>query len=274
MTALAAPLAETAEIAPGLMVLEHLSRNEVMDVYDVWDERRYCRCVVKALRPDCERSPRDRRRLRREGELLARFTHPHIVRAYETIVAPRLMVVLEALPGETLSHLLDRRSRRAAIVELAILGLQVGSATRYLHAEGWLHLDLKPSNVIIDGGIAKLLDLSLARPPGPNAAGIGTRPYLSPEQARGGELTAAADVWGLGSLLWEAACGDPPFADDADDEDGGRAAHPQLHTRAPSVRGRRRMPSALGELIDACLEPDPADRPPIDAVLAGLERFA
>jgi serine/threonine protein kinase len=271
MTALAAPLPEEVQIAPGLTVVEHLSRNQVMDVYDVWDERRYCRCVVKALRPDCERSPRDRRRLRREGELLARFTHPHILRAYETLAVPRLMVVLEALPGETLSHLLARRPRRAAIVELAILGLQVGSATRYLHAEGWLHLDLKPSNVIVDGGIAKLLDLSLARPPGRNAAGIGTHPYLSPEQARGGELTAAADVWGLGSLLWETACGDPPFPAD---EDAGRPADPQLHTRAPSVRSGRRMPSALAELIDACLEPDPGDRPPLDAVLAGLEKFA
>ena len=82
---------------------------------------------------------------------------------------------------------------------------------RYVHAAGWLHLDLKPSNVIIDAGFAKLIDFSLARAPGNHRAGIGTRPYLAPEQAAGGELGAAADVWGLGSLLFETATGATPF---------------------------------------------------------------
>jgi serine/threonine protein kinase len=200
---------------------------------------------------------------------LARFTHPHIVRAYETREMPRLMVLLETLSGETLSHLIDRRARRMPVGELAILGLQVGSAIRYLHAEGWLHLDLKPSNVIIDGGLAKLLDLSLAREPGPNRAGIGTRPYLSPERAQGGELTIAADVWGLGSLLFETACGQPPFQSDEETVD-----YPQLRSRAPSIRTARRMPAALGDLIDACLQLAPRDRPALDSVLGVLESLA
>jgi serine/threonine protein kinase len=151
--------------------------------------------------------------------------------------------------------------------ELAILGLQIGSAARYLHAAGWLHLDLKPSNVIVDGGLAKLIDLSLARPPGPSRAGVGTRPYLSPEQARGGELTVAADVWGLGGLLFETACGSPPF------ERSAASIYPQLHQRAPSVHAARRLPKALGDVIDACLEPEPGERPPVDLVLETLERF-
>jgi serine/threonine protein kinase len=267
-TVLAPPLGDGSPIAPDLTVLEHLSRNQVMDVYDVWDERRYCRCVAKALRPDCEDSQRDRERLRREGELLERFTHPHVVRAYETREVPRLIVVLEALSGETLSHLIDSRTQRMPASELALLGLQVGSATRYLHTEGWLHLDLKPSNVIIDAGFAKLIDLSLTRAPGPNRAGVGTRDYLSPEQARGGELTAAADVWGLGMLIFETACGDPPFPSSDDVE------YPQLHQRAPSIRALRRLPPAFGGLIDACLDPEPADRPSIDSCLDVLERFA
>jgi eukaryotic-like serine/threonine-protein kinase len=190
------------------------------------------------------------------------------VRAYETRNAPRLVVLLEALSGETLSHLITNRTRRMPTGELALLGLQVGSATRYVHAEGWLHLDLKPSNVVIDAGFAKLIDLSLARVPGRNRAGIGTRPYLAPEQARGGELGAAADVWGLGSLIFETACGEPPFASSDD------MAYPQLHRRAPSIRAARRLPPGFAQLIDACLDPEPAGRPSIDAVLEALERFA
>jgi serine/threonine protein kinase len=268
LTAPTPALSEGSALAPGLVVLEHLSRNQVMDVYDVWDEGRYCRCVAKLLRPDFERSQRERARLRREGELLQRFTHPHIVRAYETRETPATVVLLETLSGETLSHLIEHRTRRMAAAELAILGLQIGSATRYMHAEGWLHLDLKPSNVIIDMGSAKLLDLSLARAAGHHKAGIGTRPYLAPEQARGGELGPAADVWGLGALLFDTACARPPFAT------SDACPYPQLDQRAPSVRAERRLPPELAELIDACLESDPARRPSIDSILATLEKYA
>jgi serine/threonine protein kinase len=264
--ALEPPLNAGATLGGDLVVLEHLSRNEVMDVYDVWDAGRYCRCVAKALRPDCERSRRDRNRLAREGELLAHFTHPHLVRAYETRRRGRLVVVLETLPGETLSHLLAQRRTRLPGAEVAILGLHVGSATRYLHRQGWLHLDLKPSNVIVDAGLAKLIDLSLVRPPGPQRAGVGTRPYLSPEQARGGDLGPAADVWGLGALLFETACGEPPFVSTDGD------VYPQLRRRAPATRVLRRLAPELATLIDACLEPAPGDRPAIDACLDVLDR--
>jgi serine/threonine protein kinase len=262
------PLAEGSSLACGLTVLEHISRNEVMDVYDVWDESRYCRCVAKTLRPGFERYPRDLARLQREGDLLQRFTHPHLVRCYETRPGPPPIILLEALSGETLSHLIAHRQRRLSTRELAILGLQIGSATRYLHQAGWLHLDLKPSNVIIEDGLAKLLDLSLVRPPGMNRAGVGTRPYLAPEQARGGELTTAADIWGLGALLFETACGQPPF----DDCDG--CPYPQLRQRAPRVRARRRLPGPFADAIDACLHAEPVARPAIDSILETLERFA
>jgi serine/threonine protein kinase len=262
------PLAEGSLIASGLTVLEHLSRNQVMDVYDVWDEARYCQCVAKVLHPDLEDSPRECERLRREGELLQRFTHPHLVRAYEVREAPVALVLLETLSGETLSHLIGHRSRRTPVAEVAILGLQLGSATRYLHSEGWLHLDLKPSNVIIDGGFVKVIDLSLARPPGPVPAGVGTRPYLAPEQAGGGQAGPAADVWGLGATLFETLSGERPF------ESTEAVRYPQLTRRAPSVRAARRLPAELGALVDACLEPEPSERPALETVLETLERFA
>ena len=120
----------------GLTVLELLSHNEVMDVFDVWDQRRYCRCVAKLLRPDREDVARDRERLVREGRMLLGFAHPHIVRAYELRETPMLMLLLEALSGETLSHLIEARPRRIPVTELAILGLQTGSAVRYVHSAG------------------------------------------------------------------------------------------------------------------------------------------
>jgi serine/threonine protein kinase len=127
-----------------------------------------------------------------------------------------------------------------------------------LHAHNWLHLDLKPSNVISDGGHAKLIDLSLARRPGRVPRGIGTPQYLSPEQARGDRCGPAADVWGIGATLWTAATGARPY---------GRppAGEPfeQLHRRADRIGSHRRLPRTIAAAIDGCLEPDPAARPTV-----------
>src|SRR4051812_21646177 len=100
-------------LARGYEVLEHLSRGRHLDVFEVWSEERACRCVIKALRPDVRGDLAAERRLRNEGRLLARLTHPHVVRAYETIEGPHgVVVVLETLGGETLSHLIARRKTR------------------------------------------------------------------------------------------------------------------------------------------------------------------
>jgi serine/threonine protein kinase len=267
---IAPPVGPDEELAPGYTVIEHVSRNQALDVYDVWDARRYCRCVAKTLRPDrLAADDRALARLRIEGELLARFTHPHLVRAYQTLEEPQTIVILETLSGETLACHIEERGRRLPAAEVAMLGLHVGSAMRYMHGEGYVHLDLKPSNVVIDMGFAKVLDLSLARPPGRVRPGVGTRHYLAPEQARGGEVSAAADVWGVGVVLWEAAAGTPAF-----EEEPALGRYPQAVRRAAPVRSVRRLPAGLAATIDACLEPVPGDRPALDDVLAALEPFA
>ena len=263
-----APARAGREIAPGYEVLEHLHRSNVLDVYDAWSHERECRCVVKALRPDRRGDGAARRRLLAEGRLLERLCHPGIVRGYETLRAPHPLVVMETLSGETLAHLVERRRRPLAARELAFLGLQLIAAVGYLHRHGHLHLDLKPSNIVAEAGQAKLIDLSIARPPGRVRAGVGTWCYMAPEQARGGRVDPAADVWGLGVVLWEAACGDTPFGDES-------VEYPQLQSRAPELRTRRRrLPPALASVIDRCLEPNPAHRPGLAEVRAALVAVA
>jgi serine/threonine protein kinase len=272
--------------APGYRTIELLRRGRDLDVYDVWSEERACRCVIKALRPD--RLDRDgaRTRLLEEGRLLQRLTHPHIVRAYEVAEEPLPMVVMETLAGETLGHMIDREAELSA-VELAQLGLHLCSAIRYLHSHGILHLDLKPSNVIAECGRAKLIDLSVARPPGPAHAGIGTHYYLSPEQARGGELGPAADMWGIGVVLFEAATGEPAFDDpgapEADDDDlyygesGSESLdegdYPQLTATARRIDRFRPLPRELADLVAACMDPSPELRPGVDELMRRLERL-
>ncbi|MFB7213733.1 serine/threonine-protein kinase [Streptomyces sp. NPDC056255] len=281
----APPLMPGTSPAPEYEVLAHLARTGWLDVYDAWSQERACRCVVKVLRPDRRDEQRLRERLLREGHWLLAFTHPHLVRAYETFDSPEPVVVLETLTGETLSHLVGRLRCRLSARDLALLGVQLCSALHYLHGQGLLHLDLKPSNVVVDCGHAKVLDLSTARPPGIAPAGIGTFHCLSPEQARGGPLSAAADVWGVGITLYEVATGETPFdpgetrtgtdgtdrTDAAvDDPYDGPVRCPQLEQTAPLVGSRRRLPRDLAAAIDACLRPDPAARPTVPELAEAL----
>ncbi|MEU2421696.1 serine/threonine-protein kinase [Streptomyces sp. NPDC007851] len=255
------PLAPGTEPVPGYEVLAHITRTGWLDVHDAWSRERYCRCVLKVVRPDRRGERALGARLLREGRWLREFSHPHLVRGYDVFGSPEPLVVLETLTGESLSHLLHRLRRRPAAADVALLGVQLCSAAHYLHGRGLLHLDLKPANVVVDRGRATVFDLSVARGPGPAPAGLGTRHYRSPEQVRGGTLTAAADVWGIGVTLFETACGDVPF------DDGGAAAE----HRAPPLSSRRRLPRALAAAVDACLREDPAARPTVAALATALK---
>jgi eukaryotic-like serine/threonine-protein kinase len=238
----------------------------MVDVYEVWSQRRRCRCIVKLLQADRVGDERARNRLLAEGRLLERLTHPHIVRLYETFEQPEPALLLEVVGGATVGRLIKRAGGGLAPRELAMLGIHLCSALHYLHAEGLLHLDLKPSNVISDHGRAKLIDLGLARAPGQLPRGIGTRRYMSPEQARGGPVGESADVWGLGAVLYEAATGRRAFArlDDG---------YEQLNRRAAPVASDGKaaeLPQALANAIDSCLEPEPERRPAIEDLEQGL----
>lgn len=238
----------------GYVTIAHLHRSNRYDTYEVWSTERLCSCVAKRPRVDAPR--KTARELRTEGERLVSLCHPHIVRGYE-VLEEGPTVIMETLDGETLAHLIA--SQRLEADEVAWLGLQLASALEYLHRRELLHLDVKPGNVIATGGRAVLIDLSLARPPGRYARGLGTWCHLSPEQARGDELTAAADVWGLGTVLLEASTGRPAFPQEEPE-------FPQLVHAPPRADG------PLGDVIAACLAFAPEDRPTLtdvaDALLA------
>lgn len=270
--------ADAPELASGYETIALLSRGNDFEVYDAWSRERGARVILKTLRAELAGDRRKAALLLGEGELLVRLTHPHIVRGYETLDdGPRPVVVMETLGGQALSHMLEFDGLLDD-EEAALLGLQIGSAVRYLHSRDLLHLDLKPSNTIAEHGRAKLIDLGLAGPPGPvERAGVGTWCYMAPEQARGGRIGPEADVWGIGATLYESLCGWPPFDDPEREIDGlmdGALEYPQLQRPARPLGEVSPAGGPLGELVDACLRPDAGRRPALPAVLATLEEVA
>ena len=183
----------------GYELLELLSSGHACDTYDAWSEERGCRVIVRTGE------------VRREGRLLRRLTHPNIVRAYEV---HRDWIVLETLSGSTLDAL-GALERDDAIE----MGRQLCSAIGYLHGRGWLHLDLKPDNLIADGGRLKVIDFSIAQRPGRIEPGTGTRRWMAPEQEHGGRVSPATDVWGIGAVL-RAVGLDLEIAEDPDERPG------------------------------------------------------
>ncbi|MDQ3639005.1 MAG: serine/threonine protein kinase [Actinomycetota bacterium] len=288
------PLQAGEAVAPGYEIVEHLHQSNNFDVYDVFSEERACRCIAKIPRQDLIESVKVRRGLLREGRLLKKLTHPHIVRSYETLKEPQPTLILEMLTGETLSYIIDTNYRRMPISEVIQLGLHLCSAIHYLHGHGILHLDLKSSNIVSERGMAKILDLSIASKPGRGKKGAGTRQYMAPEQVRGAGVSPATDVWGIGAVLFEAATDVAPFNDkesepesytgsdeyleyESESESGSETDtdldpkdYEQLHRRADSVRVHRRVPAAFANAMDGCLNPDPSLRPTVDELSRDL----
>src|SRR5690606_26629994 len=151
-------------------------------------------------------------------------------------------LVLEHLEGPRLSTLI-RRYGPLPPEQLVPLAVQLASALHYMHAEGVVHLDVKPSNTIM-GAPPRLIDLSVARDfeelPGLRRA-VGTDSHMAPEQCLPRELGPvgpAADVFGLGVTLYRAATGERPFP--RGDAGGERAARwPQLEHDPAPLEGRR-----------------------------------
>jgi serine/threonine protein kinase len=257
----------TGDLPVGYRPLALLADGRRLETWDAWDEARGTRCVVKLLRADRRDDPRVRQAVLLEGHLATTLAHPHLVRGYDVLDDPPT-VVLETLRGATLSALVEHEP--LGLADAAELGCQLASVLGYLHRHDWLHLDLKPDNVVVDHGKAVLIDLSLAGRPGTGRPGAGTRGYLAPEQATGRGLSPATDVWGLGMTLVDALARTAPYGDEATWE--SRRRWPLVHRRMPTVPdGVDKLPEEVRELLTACVSLDPAARPSLGQVRSALE---
>ena len=259
-------------VAGRYRIESRLGRGGMADVHAAYDTVLDRRVAIKVLReaPDSELA---RARFVSEARILAGTSDPGLVTVLDAgISGDHPYLVMELLPGGTVADLVDRGSQ--PLDRVAEIGAQVASALVPVHAAGVVHRDIKPSNLLFDGqGRVRLADFGIARLVGDTvrvtATGttIGTATYLSPEQASGGEVGTAADVYALGLVLLELITGAPAF--------GGTPTEAALArlTQDPVVPAH--LPDPLGGLLGAMTSREPAARPTaaeVAAVLAPASR--
>jgi serine/threonine protein kinase len=265
---------EGEEIAPGRSVLRLLGGGLRYEAYLAWEERLHTPVVVKVVRPGLVEDEHTLEGLAAEVRMLERLDHPVLMRSFGADLAgPRPHVVLEHLEGPRLSSLL-RKYGPLPPEQLVPLGIQLGAAAHYLATEGVVHLDVKPSNIIM-GAPPQLIDLSVARTVEQCErlrSPVGTDAYMSPEQCRPGEgppLGPPADVWGIGVTLYRALTGERPFSKGNPDSSDPELRWPQLVEEPQELNPR--VPWPISIAIVSCLAPEPNDRPTPAELTAELE---
>jgi eukaryotic-like serine/threonine-protein kinase len=265
---------EGEELAPGRFVLKPIGGGNRYEVCLIWDEQLYALGVAKVLRPDQAEDEKALRDLGLEVDALAALAHPTLVRTFDAVLdGPRPHVLIEHLEGPSLRRLI-KRDGAIPIEQLLPLAAHVAGALQYMAQAGYVHLDVKPDNIVM-GLPPRLLDLSIARTleraartDGP----LGTDPYMAPEQCVPreealGPIGPATDVWGLGATLFHAVSGEKPFQRGVGND--GAARFPQLVEDPKELPSR--TPSELEALILEMLDRDPAGRPTCAEVVERLQ---
>lgn len=292
---------ETNALQPGMsvgryVVIGELGRGAMGVVLRAFDPKLHREVALKVVRVI---SGESEARLVREARAMARLNHPNVVAVYDVIARDEgsseqpthdVVLAMEYVQGVTLGDWLEGATRTP--VEIIDVFLQAGEGLAAAHAEGLMHRDFKPANVLVgQDGRTRVTDFGLARAPvqdtsTPTAprslfapdvgedtavtrAGIvvGTPRYMAPEQHRGDALTPALDQYGFCVALWDALAGKPPFAAQTGaDLVAAKLAGP------PSWPGPATIPKPIVDALRRGLSPDPADRfgslPPL------LERLA
>lgn len=265
------PYAAGDRIAGDLTILGHLAAGRIGHVYQVWSASEWCALTCKILDPEKRDSAHDRDALDREAEALRAVSHPNVVRFFgggEHDGLPFLL--LEYLSGPSLFDLIESTEGRRLSPDDAVRAtIHLAAALYHVHRHGFLHLDLKPANLLLRDEVPVLIDLDTARAmdaPVPEEP-QGTPPYMAPEQIECGELSPATDVYGLGAVLYELLTGRWPFEDaylDRESRSGLARRYPQITRNAPPPPGHFEpaLADGLNEVVLRCLEPDPRQRYP------------
>jgi serine/threonine protein kinase len=233
-------------------------------VFKSWDAPLNRFVAIKMLLPHLAVSGAARQRFAREGQAAAAVIDDHVTPIYSVADWQGVpYLVTQYCGGETLQNRIADRGA-LNIKEVLRIGMQTAKGLAAAHAQGLVHRDVKPSNILLDGPVerAMLTDFGLARAADDASitrTGVisGTPQYMSPEQARGGNVDARSDLFSLGSLLYAMCTGHPPFR--------AETSYGVIHRIAnDSPRPVRELnpevPAWLCDVIEKLHAKDPAER--------------
>lgn len=222
--------------------------------------------AIKFLREELVDTPGFLTRFRAEARHTAALAHPGIAAVYDYGEETKddgacvAYLVMELVDGRPLSEILHERGALPVDMALSVLS-QTADALHAAHARGVVHRDVKPGNLLVlDDGKVKVTDFGVARAIDSTAITqigqvVGTARYLSPEQASGGAVTPASDLYSLGVIGYEMLAGHPPFAAD------NPAALAMAHAHQPPPPLPAHVPEPVRASIERALSKDPAQRP-------------
>lgn len=252
-------------------ILTALGAGGMGEVYRARDTRLRREVAIKILRSGFHTSKTGRERLLQEARAVSALNHPNIVTLHDICSENGAeFLVMELVRGKTLDQLIGTRGLR--LNETLRYAIPIADALALAHAAGILHLDLKPSNIMItDDGVPKVLDFGIARlaqpktiaeqdatltqqPPQFNRHTVaGTAAYMSPEQAEGKELDARSDIFSFGAVLYEMVTGRRAFAGDSTVSTLSAVLQ---NDPEPPTRSAPQLPTQLERIIQRCLRKD------------------
>jgi eukaryotic-like serine/threonine-protein kinase len=275
----AQPVLPGEERVGDYLLLEEIARGGMGIVYKAQHLGLKRLVALKMILSGSLATPAERARFRREAELAANLDHPNIVPIYEVRDQDGMLFFsMKLIDGGNLAQHLPTYARNPR--GTARLVVTLAQALHYAHGKGFIHCDLKPSNVLIDrDGHPQITDFGLARRTAENssltATGdiLGTPSYMAPEQAAGQRqsIGPATDVYGLGAILYELLTGQPPFRTPTSMETVLQVLYRDPVVPHEVVAG---LPRELETICLKCLEKSPEDRYPNAQELANdLERY-